>query len=511
MSIESIAPNGGQTQIKTTNRNEFNLTPQQQKAIAALGPNPNIFDVLKAAGINVNDAKADGLSGFYGLQSVLSDSNDANVLLDKYGLSRYRQTAHSKMQMDWIDNAKYYYGTEYWPQYLAMAPSVFQNAANDDPDFGTNRDQSTGQEIAELGSIKREESHNSYAGQVAQMQQAGLNPDLSGAPSGSGQATEQTEREIQQSEMFNKRVNFMSQIPLQFLSSILGLGETFQGFQSKGIDNALKGLQLQNGADSYIYNLLANTSPVWLKDENGNDTDKFDVDATTSQIAAALARADVSNIGHPRLRRALAKAKENYGYSSDGNFKPTLKVQQLISDMQNGVAQNRFAVGQIFGDPRYSDDMKKMIQKCSDYFKTYQQDIWDIQKRYNDAMAMTAEDNAIYNNEQIRHLMEQGVPKEEALRQVKSSQAEQAMKDYEKKQNDMWDNLLGLVDGNHWYNIIGMVLIGWLRSQAQQTVPYNMFAPRQSPQVTAPVHVSPVINNPAGASNSYTGGIDYMD
>lgn len=450
-----------------------------------------------------------GRESFPALSSDTAQRGNASAYnrFAEHGLTITRNP--SQAQLAYLDALDKYYGTPEYEALLAQASKFLGEYTGNSGGLGeawahitgsnTNsqqfymeQDASINDYLGQLGDVRREENRNSYSSQSAQMAAAGMNADLSGiSNSDAGKAAEFDESgnsQLSSAQHLQDYMNNQMQLGGDMIKSFGGLlfqlPEFFQGIKSRQLDNALKELQIGEGADNWIVQALAGTQPVYQKD----NPNLLDIEGTNDAIIEAIKAVDVHSIKSSVLRRAIVNSLSKYGgRKSTEGVKNTrsIAVQALIDKLQHQRAGDFFATGSIMGDPRYSDDFSSMLKTSLEYFNTYQKEVWDIQKSMQESQALIADDNARYNHEQVRHLIEKGVPEEEAKRQVAAADEEKVRKDFEKAQNELWDNVQKAVSGDKWYNIVGQLLVGYFRSLATQGVTPAMFMPRPAPQTTS--------------------------
>lgn len=408
----------------------------------------------------------------------------------KHGIT-YQGAPLTAAQQAYLDALDKYKDTEYYQQLLAYHaqalssynPSPFQKLAQHlgfrtgEYDFDINRDNAITSYLSQLGSIKREEEHNSVGNITAQELAAGINPNLQGVPQGAGQASEFNELGLPEVNDA-PRSEDIANIAMSFLSTMMGLPPMVMDMKSSALDNIGKEMNLEGLADNYLLDLISGQTPV-IKKGDGS----IDFEGTSDKIVESIKTADFSKMPKS-LRKYLARAQSRYFTDYNGE-KGSLALLSRVASKQHGYASDYFSLGNILGDPRYSDDFNKMLNNVTEYFTKYQQDIWDLQKRYQDAQTMTAEDNAIYNNEQVKTLIAHGVPEEEARRQVSSLAAEKLQKEIEQTQNKMWQDVNDAVPKNKWYSPFALAILAYLRNLVNSGVAPSMFMPRPPAQVSS--------------------------
>lgn len=110
------------------------------------------------------------------------------------------------------------------------------------------------QEIANLIGVSREQKYNSEKEKADRMRAAGLNPDLQGLGQAS-EATESTELDPVDFSGLTTGADIAGSA-LNAVSTALSLFSGIQSLKANGIDIAAKELDLAQGSDSQIFNLL---------------------------------------------------------------------------------------------------------------------------------------------------------------------------------------------------------------------------------------------------------------
>lgn len=443
-------------------------------------------------------------------------ADDLNARLKSHGINRTFGNEYqiSRAQLDYLDALDKYKGSEYYNQLLAFAPTAFKQyeASGSFADYLHSRDFAAQQDtdistaLAELGSIQREEMHNSYASQVAQQKGAGLNPFLTGVD-GAGQASEAMEFPSESQPITDSIasqlsvVSQISQMGGSFISSLVNMIPFFQGVKGKTLENAGKELSLLTGSDDYIVKTLAGVTPIFQKDKDGNDTVDIDTDATVDKIVSSLLSLDLSEVKSPYLRSILTDSKKRYGPRYDdktGKNLNTVAVEKILNEMQNKAHGERFNLASLFGDGRYDDDFNKMVSKCADHFQNYTNKLWDNQVKLNDAIYRAQEANTwiselealslseTFNAEMEKRdgktLFEWRAESDKAI-----AEANTLVKSLESEENEMWKSMLDLVDGNKWWNTVAKGLILAIRGFSKTATLHDLIPkPRAQTNISAP-------------------------
>lgn len=439
---------------------------------------------------------------------------------DAHGLSQYSSSSSNlrPSQIAFLDALDKYKGTEYYSQLLSYAPTVFQSynstAAQDlasslgfrtaENDFYLDQDAYINDVLSQIAGVKREESHNSVAAQKQQNEIAGINTDLTGINnSNAGSASEFNEvpRQLAPQDNINEAILSFGQelvaAPVKFVSGVVDVISMFQGLSSVGLDNSLKSLKLEEGADDWIVKTLAGTQPIWKKNSDGvEQIGDIDTGATSQALSEALLSIPVDDIPNKQFRKAVSRAKQRYG-SFEG--KRTVAVQRALAMMQKDYAGSMSDVAQILGDPKFSDDFGKMVSNFATFYDNttqkyidFQNKMYQLQAEYQEYANNYQEAESKYHNKQIDELIKQNVPAKEAVYQAWALRSQEEYEKFMADQNASWSEMMDKIPGNGTLSAIARILLGSLRTICMDKLSIAPFSPRVS-AAPAPTNVN--INN----------------
>lgn len=454
----------------------------------------------------------------WGVGRLASDFDTSRF--DAHGLSQYATDINRlrPSQIAFLDALDQYKGSEYYRQLLAYAPAAFQSynstGAQDlfsrlgfrtaEDDFYLDQDSYINDVLSQIAGVKREEAHNSVAAQKQQNELAGINTDLSGiSNSDAGKASEFNEvpRQLAPQDNVNEAILSFGQAlvaaPTQFVSGIVDIVSMFQGLHGVGLDNGLKSLKLEEGADEWIVKTLAGTQPIWKKNAKGEEViGDIDTGATSQALSEALFSIPVDEIPNKFFRKAVRRAKQRYG-SNEG--KRTVAVQRALAMMQKDYAGSMSDVAQILGDPKFSDDFGKMVSNFATFYDNttqkyidFQNKMYELQVEYQEYANNYQEAESKYHNEQIAELVAKHIPAKEAAYQAWSLKSQEEYEKFMSEQNQSWSDMMEKIPGNGTLSAIARILLGGLRTILMDKLSVAPFSPRMSSS-PAPTNVN--INN----------------
>lgn len=306
----------------------------------------------------------------------------------------------------------------------------------------------------------RQQNRNEPANQVALEKAAGVNTDLGNAL-GTGTAVE-NDQPAQPVSMpvgdTESELQFIGSTALSFAQMMFGFAQGVQGMQANSLSMVGQEIANNNAAMDFVIQSMANSGMFKSADEIDNMSDED----FGNLLLNASSKIDLRHYSR-RTQKVLRSA---FGLYGKRNGKDSLGLAAVKSKLRNVVAQNADSAARSAGSVYFDEDFSKMLSNVIERFSKLENEVYIAglnasKSSYGEKMAENA-----YNSRYFHHANDIGLAEQSAEAELKSYSSEEQQKEFEEKVNQMWNDVAKIVQGDKWYNVLGMIAVSYLRSQS---------------------------------------------